>query len=91
MFEIYQAFASAEQTAAMAQAFADGIAWGEAKQQLFEQINAELAPMRAQYEVLMAHPARLEEILQAGAAKARLQSRARLAAIREAVGIRTLV
>ncbi len=30
-----------------ATAFATGIAWGEAKQQLFEVIDAEIAPMRA--------------------------------------------
>src|SRR5690606_16480426 len=31
LFLIYQAFASGEETAAMRQAYADGIAWGEAK------------------------------------------------------------
>ena len=30
----------------MAQAFADGIAWGEAKKRLFELLNDELAPAR---------------------------------------------
>ena len=39
VFQLYQAFASAEETAAMRQAFADGIAWGEAKQRLFERID----------------------------------------------------
>ena len=31
LFQLYQAFADPEETAAMRQAFADGIAWGEAK------------------------------------------------------------
>ncbi len=44
LFAIYQAFASADETAAMRQAFADGIGWGDAKQKLFERIDAELAP-----------------------------------------------
>src|SRR5690606_38144253 len=39
LFEIYRAFASAGETAAMAQAFADGIGWGEAKQKLYERID----------------------------------------------------
>ena len=43
VFQIWQAFASAEQSADMRQQFADGIAWGEAKQCLFELINQELA------------------------------------------------
>ncbi|HEX4853636.1 tryptophan--tRNA ligase, partial [Arenimonas sp.] len=38
LFQIYQAFATPAETAAMRQAFADGIAWGDAKQQLFERI-----------------------------------------------------
>src|SRR5689334_12646113 len=50
IFAIYQAFASADETAAMRRAFADGIGWGDAKQKLFERINAELAPLREKYE-----------------------------------------
>jgi tryptophanyl-tRNA synthetase len=54
LFQLYQAFASAEETAAMRGAYAQGIGWGDAKQQLFERIDAELAPMRERYEALMA-------------------------------------
>ena len=36
LFQLYQAFASAEETAAMRAAFADGIGWGDAKQALFD-------------------------------------------------------
>ncbi len=71
LFQIYQAFASAEETAALRQAYADGIAWGDAKQMLFERIEREVAPMRERYEALIAHPDRIEAILLAGAAKAR--------------------
>jgi tryptophanyl-tRNA synthetase len=34
----------AEETAALRQAYADGIAWGDAKQKLFERIDREIAP-----------------------------------------------
>ena len=71
LFQIYQAFASAEETAALRQAYADGIAWGDAKQMLFERIDREIAPMRERYEALMADPAGMEAILLAGADKAR--------------------
>lgn len=47
LFQIYRAFATPQETAAFAQAFADGIAWGDAKQALFERIDREIAPMRA--------------------------------------------
>ena len=90
VFAIYAAFASPEQRQAMRQAFADGIAWGEAKQQTFELIDAELALARERYEDLVAHPARIEEVLRHGAARARAEATPFLQRIREAVGIRPL-
>ena len=90
LFQIYQAFASAEETSAFAQAFADGIAWGAAKEQLFERIDREIAPMRARYEHLMAHPQEVEALLHAGAAKARAVATPFMARLRQAVGLRSL-
>jgi tryptophanyl-tRNA synthetase len=87
LFAIYQAFASAEETAQMRQAFAEGIAWGEAKQKLFERIEAELAAPRQRYEALMDRPDEIEDRLLAGAKKARERSAPLLAALREAVGL----
>ncbi|KRG86771.1 tryptophan--tRNA ligase [Stenotrophomonas daejeonensis] len=63
LFQMYQAFATPEQSAAFARAFADGIGWGEAKQQLFERIDAELSPLRERYNALMAEPERIEALL----------------------------
>ena len=90
IFAIYQAFASTDETNAMRRAFADGIAWGDAKQKLFERVDAELAPARAQYETLIARPQDIEEQLHAGAAKARDRSRAAIDRLRWAVGVRRL-
>ncbi len=90
LFQIYQAFASAQETTAMRQAFADGIAWGDAKQQLFERLDAEIAPMRAAYDHFMAHPAEVERILLAGAAKARAIATPFMGRLRHAVGLRDL-
>jgi tryptophanyl-tRNA synthetase len=90
LFQIYQAFASAEESAAFAQAYADGIGWGEAKQRLFERIDAEIAPMRATYESLMAHPEQVEALLRAGAIKARAVATPFAARLRHAVGLRPL-
>ena len=90
VFQIWQAFASAEQSADMRQQFADGIAWGEAKQCLFELINQELAQPRERYAELIANPAAMEAILAAGAAKARAVTVPKLAEIRSAIGIRPM-
>lgn len=90
VFQIWQAFATAEQSAHMRQQFAEGIAWGEAKRQLFELINGQLAEARDKYEALLANPAHIEEVLQKGAAKARAYSQPLLEKVREAVGIRKI-
>ncbi|MCS3747847.1 tryptophanyl-tRNA synthetase [Xanthomonas arboricola] len=91
LFQLYQAFATPQETAAFAQAFADGIGWGDAKQQLFERIDREIAPLRARYEALMAEPAKIEAILRAGGARLRARyATPLLAELRNAVGLRDL-
>ena len=91
LFQIYQAFGSAAECDAMRQAYAQGIAWADAKHQLFERINQEISPLRARYEELMAHPEQLEELLQAGAAKARSMATPMMSQARHAVGLRNLL
>lgn len=90
VFQIWQAFATPEQTAQMRNAFAEGIAWGEAKKQLFELINGQIGEARERYETLLAKPAHIEEVLQEGARKAREYSAPMLDAVRSAVGIRAM-
>ncbi len=90
LFQIYRAFASPAETAALAQAFADGIAWGDAKQALFERIDREIAPMRARYAELIANPAEVERTLLRGAEKARAEAAPYIRQLREAAGLRNL-
>ena len=91
VFQIWKAFATEAQTSAMREQFANGIAWGEAKKQLFELVNSQLADARERYETLMQDPAEIENILQRGAEKARTESQILIAKVRHAVGIRSLV
>jgi tryptophanyl-tRNA synthetase len=90
LFQIYQAFASDEETSALRKAYGDGIAWGDAKQVLFERIDREIAPMRETYLGLINNPAKIEAILMAGAAKARQRATPFMAELRHAVGLRRL-
>ncbi|CAN5334325.1 tryptophan--tRNA ligase [soil metagenome] len=90
LFQLYQAFADPEQTEAMRQAFADGIAWGEAKAALYGLIDSQVAPMREKYEALLAQPIELEAVLREGANKASKLARPFIAELREAVGLRNL-
>ncbi len=91
VFQLYQAFATKEETRAFAQAFADGIGWGDAKTKLFERIDSEIAPLRDKYEALMAKPEEIEATLRDGAARLRAQhATPMLARLRHAVGLRDL-
>ena len=90
VFEIYKAFATPAEIADLRGQFEAGIAWGDAKQILFEKINDEIAPFRARYAELMANPKELEEILMMGAEKARRHSQKQLDKTRRAIGIKPL-
>lgn len=85
---LYDAFASADERAAFRAELRAGLGWGDAKQRLFDRIDAEIGPMRARYDELMARPERIEDTLQEGAAKARALAAPLLQRLREAVGLR---
>lgn len=90
LFSIYRAFATREQTAAMADRYRAGIAWGVMKQELFEYINTILAEPRQRYNELVKNPGDIEDILAKGADKARGFAVPFLKKIRSAIGIRSL-
>ncbi|EGZ45189.1 tryptophan--tRNA ligase [Neisseria wadsworthii] len=90
LFEIYKAFATEQETQEFTRMLAEGLAWGEAKKILGAKLNEELAPKRERYNELTANPAQIEDILQAGAARARKEARILLDKVRDAVGIRAL-
>ena len=90
LFQIYQAFATPSETVVMRQAYADGIAWGDAKHQVFERIEQDIAPLRERYQALINDPAKIETILQTGAAKARAVATPLMHELRQAVGLRRL-
>ncbi|WP_322997280.1 tryptophan--tRNA ligase [Castellaniella sp.] len=90
LYTLYRAFASHQQAAEFRQSLADGLGWGDAKHALCACIEAQIGPMRDTYADLMAHPARIEDILQAGAAKARQTAVPFMNQLREAVGLRQM-
>ncbi|MEO1419331.1 MAG: tryptophan--tRNA ligase [Pseudomonadota bacterium] len=90
LFEIYRAFATQEESEAMARKFREGIAWGAAKQELFEYVDAHIAPAREEYERLIADPGHVERVLLEGAEKARNVATPLMDRIRTAIGLRAL-
>ncbi|MBF7142809.1 MULTISPECIES: tryptophan--tRNA ligase [Pseudomonas] len=89
LFTLYSAFATPAQTQAFRAHLLGGLGWGEAKQQLFALLDSELGGARDRYHQFMERPADLEDILQAGAAKARKVATPFLEQLREAVGLRS--
>jgi tryptophanyl-tRNA synthetase len=88
LLAIFRAFAGAAEADAYADDLRGGLGWGEAKQRLVERLEQDIAPMRERYDALMARPADIEDVLRAGAAKARAVAEPLLHAMREAVGLR---
>lgn len=87
LLPIFRAFASEDQTQIFVYDLSQGLGWGQAKQRLVDVIEAEVAPMREAYEQLMARPDDVEDVLQAGAKRAREVATPFMARLRAAVGI----
>jgi tryptophanyl-tRNA synthetase len=87
VFQLWAAFASIEEIARMRREFENGIAWGEAKKQLFDLVNDELAAARDRYTRLMDDPGHIESVLRRGGERAREHSSSLMQNVRAAVGI----
>lgn len=90
LYTLYRAFAAPGASAQFRKSLEEGMGWGQAKEQLCATLEAELAPMRERYSELIARPDRIEDILQAGAVKARRLSRPLMERLRAAVGLRLM-
>ncbi|MFK3796448.1 tryptophan--tRNA ligase [Pseudomonas sp. NPDC088444] len=89
LFTLYQAFATKAQSDEFRADLLQGLGWGNAKQRLFQLLDSELGEARENYHRLIERPADLEDILLAGAQKARRIATPFLGELREAVGLRS--
>ncbi len=88
VFLLYRLMATTEEAEALRQQYlAGGMGYGVAKQLLFEKYTDYFAEARARRAELMANPAKVEEILQEGARKARAVAEESMLKIRAAVGL----
>lgn len=90
VFEIWCAFADTRQREYMRDQFAEGIAWGQAKKELFGLINEQLKEPRERYLELLDSKDELEQILQQGAQKARASATPLMSELRNALGIQAI-
>jgi tryptophanyl-tRNA synthetase len=88
VFRLYKLFASPEQQAELAGKYrAGGMGWGEAKNALFEVLEAHFAEARGRYDQWMANPAELDKVLAMGAVKARAKATEMMREVRRLVGV----
>ena len=87
LFQIYSAFASAEETQAMRDDYAAGIGWGDAKNRVFEHLNEQLRAPRERYQALMEDPGHIETVLLQGAERARAEAAPLMDRLRVAAGL----
>jgi len=90
LFDMYKSFATEDEVKDIEKKYAEGIAWGEMKQFLFEYVNGHIKPAREEYQRLIEDPVIVERELLKGAEKARKISVPYIEEIRHAVGIRKL-
>ena len=90
IFDLYKLVASADKIKKMEQRFKSGIGWGDAKKELFDELNTYLAPMREKYNYYMANYHEVESMLQQGATDARKVARDTIARVRRAIGVSQL-
>ena len=88
VFKIFKAFATESEATSFRQNYENGIAWGKAKEPLFEFLDEVLKPYREEYQKLTRDKKFVENTLREGATKARDVSEPLLHDVRKAVGIR---
>lgn len=88
VFSLYKLFAIQQEQEILKQRYvAGGMGWGEAKQVLFEKIEAAILPMRERYERLIDDKSYIDEVLKKGAEKAREIASQKIEKMREIIGI----
>ncbi|MBP5510204.1 MAG: tryptophan--tRNA ligase [Kiritimatiellae bacterium] len=88
VYELYKLFATPEETAEMAAKFRAGnYGYGHAKKELFAIYERTFAPFRERREKLAADESYVEDILKAGAARAREEAMKTMDKVRAATGL----
>jgi len=88
LYEIYRLFAPGEEAKRVYEGLKrGGLGYGDVKKSLAAHLEEQFGPHREQYEHWISHPDELEDVLHAGAVRARELARPILDRLREAIGI----
>ena len=88
VFKLYKLFATKDEQEKLAKQYrAGGMGYGTAKEELFTVVERELAPLRENYNRLIASPDKLQSVLADGAHRARQIAQSTMSEIRAAIGV----
>ncbi len=87
IFDFYQTFATAEQSADLRARYLKGIGWGEAKADLLKVLNETLKGPREIYTELMNNTKKIDLILEEGAGRVRPQAQNLVKDIKKTIGV----
>tara|TARA_Y100000741_G_scaffold329003_1_gene282606 strand:+ start:116 stop:1126 length:1011 start_codon:yes stop_codon:yes gene_type:complete len=88
IFKIYKAISSKEKIDDLQKLYDEGIAWGEAKKVLFDELNSFLKPFRDEYNKIIKDKSFVEKTLVEGSEKALSFSGPIMKEVRQAIGIK---
>ena len=87
IYNLYKNFADESEISTFKTFYKEGISWGEAKEKLFQVINAELEPIRYKYMELEKDTDYINDLLSDGAKRARSLAKIKILEIKEVTGI----
>jgi tryptophanyl-tRNA synthetase len=87
LFSLYKLFATKEQCAKMAEKYASGISWADAKAELFALMNGVLSPMREKYNYYKQNYDLVEQIIRDGSARAQKIAKETILRARQNIGL----
>lgn len=85
--KLYKLFVNKDEYDVFAEKLLNGLAWGEAKKELFTVINNYISPMREKYYYYQSHRDEVEKILEKGKEKALKIAEKNLIKIKKAIGV----
>ena len=88
IFNIYKAISPKERVDDLQKSYDEGIAWGEAKKILFEELNSFLRPFNSEYNKIIKDKSYVEKTLIEGSEKALSISGPIIKEVRQAIGIK---
>ena len=88
IFSIYKAISPKEKINDLQKLYEEGVAWGEAKRVLFEELNSFLKPFRDEYNKIIKDRSFVEKTLIEGSEKALSVSGPIIKEVRQAIGIK---